>query len=175
MAKELEEKMNSMTPEELEKYMESIPEWKRGALVVQEGGSADADDEKAVEGIFKRARSKIAQRVNETQFAKDFYEREGENIKNYQKEYAEFKASAREQIDASHNPMVRGTAMAYDKVRQDTGQAKAVIAMRKYDPEFVFEDLHFEVDEIFKEFYCNFLDGNKEYINKVSGGEATIV
>ena len=83
MAKELEEKMNSMTPEELEKYMESIPEWKRGALVVQEGGSADADDEKAVEGIFKRARSKIAQRVNETQFAKDFYEREGENIKNY--------------------------------------------------------------------------------------------
>ena len=30
----LEEKMKDMTPEELDAYMESIPEWKRGALVV---------------------------------------------------------------------------------------------------------------------------------------------
>lgn len=32
--KELEAKMKEMTPEELEKYWEEIPEWKRGALVV---------------------------------------------------------------------------------------------------------------------------------------------
>ena len=31
--KELEAKMKEMTEEELEAYMESIPEWKRGALV----------------------------------------------------------------------------------------------------------------------------------------------
>jgi hypothetical protein len=30
----MEEKAASMTPEEMEAYMESIPEWKRGALVV---------------------------------------------------------------------------------------------------------------------------------------------
>lgn len=34
IAKEIEEKQKEMTPEELEMYMESIPEWKRGALVV---------------------------------------------------------------------------------------------------------------------------------------------
>jgi len=34
LAKELEAKAEAMTPEELEAYMETIPEWKRGALVV---------------------------------------------------------------------------------------------------------------------------------------------
>jgi hypothetical protein len=65
--------------------------------------------------------------------------------------------------------------MAVDTVRADTGQAKAITAMKKYDPEFKFEDMHFEAEEVFKEFYCNFLDGNKEYIKKVSSSEAIIV
>ena len=34
LAKEIEKKMEELTPEELDAYMESIPEWKRGALVV---------------------------------------------------------------------------------------------------------------------------------------------
>lgn len=34
IVKELETKMKEMTPEELDKYWEEIPEWKRGALVV---------------------------------------------------------------------------------------------------------------------------------------------
>ena len=33
-AKEWEEKQKEMTQEEIDAYMESIPEWKRGALVV---------------------------------------------------------------------------------------------------------------------------------------------
>jgi hypothetical protein len=37
LAKELEDTMKEMTPEQLDAYMESIPEWKRGALVVQDG------------------------------------------------------------------------------------------------------------------------------------------
>ena len=35
LAKDLELKAKEMTPEELEAYMETIPEWKRNALVVQ--------------------------------------------------------------------------------------------------------------------------------------------
>jgi hypothetical protein len=34
VAKEHQEKMKNMSQEELDAYMESIPEWKRGALVV---------------------------------------------------------------------------------------------------------------------------------------------
>jgi hypothetical protein len=34
--REYEEKLAKMTPEELEQWEQSIPEWKRGALVVNE-------------------------------------------------------------------------------------------------------------------------------------------
>jgi len=44
--------------------------------------------------------------------------------------------------------------------------------MKKYDPEFDFEELEVEALEIFREFYCNFLTGNKEYLGLVCGGTA---
>ena len=48
----------------------------------------------------------------------------------------------------------------------------AVMKMQKYDPEFDLEDLTDEAEEIFKEFYCNFLTGNAEYLDMVCGGTA---
>jgi hypothetical protein len=71
--------------------------------------------------------------------------------------------------------MVRGLAHAHDKVRAETGTAKAIKAMQRYDPEFDFASMHFEVEEIFREFYCNYLDGNLDYIRKLTAGEAVIV
>ena len=41
--------------------------------------------------------------------------------------------------------------------------------MRRYDPEFEFEALTFEAEEIFKEFYCNYLSGNTAYLELVCG------
>jgi hypothetical protein len=41
--------------------------------------------------------------------------------------------------------------------------------MRKYDPHFDINDLHFEAEEVFKEFFCNFLEGNLPYLEKVCG------
>jgi hypothetical protein len=41
LLKDLELKMKEMTPEELEAYWEAIPEWKRGALVVQDASEAE--------------------------------------------------------------------------------------------------------------------------------------
>lgn len=165
--------MEELTPEELEAYMETIPEWKRGALVVQDNG--DNVEEEEYQSVFKRARTKIASKVKNSSFAKDLYEKEGERIEAVRKEYRDFKDSAREQIDASHQPLVRGTAMAYDKIRSDTSQAKAVSAMKRYDPEFDFLSMHYEVEEVFREFYCNYLDGNKEYVKYLTTGEATIM
>lgn len=55
-AKEWEEKQKEMTPEELDAYMESIPEWKRGALVVDEN-QEEADEEKP--GIFGRMKNRV--------------------------------------------------------------------------------------------------------------------
>ena len=44
--------------------------------------------------------------------------------------------------------------------------------MQKYDPDFDLEELTDEAMEIFQEFYCNFLSGNKEYLEMVCGGTA---
>lgn len=47
--------------------------------------------------------------------------------------------------------------------------------MEAYDPYFDFDDLELEATEIFKEFYCNFLSGNLEYLETVSGGPALAI
>ena len=42
--------------------------------------------------------------------------------------------------------------------------------MQKYDPDFDLQELHYEAVEVFKEFFCNYLAGNLEYLKKVMGG-----
>ena len=48
---------------------------------------------------------------------------------------------------------------------------KAILKTRLYDAEFELENLTYEAEEIFKEFYCNYLAGNKAYIDLVCGPE----
>lgn len=47
--------------------------------------------------------------------------------------------------------------------------ARAIAEMQKYDPTFDLQELNYEFDEIFKEFFCNYLTGNIEYLEKVCG------
>jgi len=44
--------------------------------------------------------------------------------------------------------------------------------MQRYDPEFDLEELNYEAEEIFKEFFCNFLSGNMQYCEKVCASTA---
>ena len=67
------------------------------------------------------------------------------------------------------------TAQAVDMVKMETGCARAVKAMQAYDPYFDFDELEVEAREIFKEFYCNFLSGNLEYLDQVSAGPALAI
>lgn len=60
--------------------------------------------------------------------------------------------------------MIRGAAQAVDKVKAETQWTKAVREMKRYDPSFDLEELPFEAEECFREFYCNYLAGNKEYL-----------
>mmetsp|Transcript_39238 Transcript_39238/g.28977 ORF Transcript_39238/g.28977 Transcript_39238/m.28977 type:complete len:87 (-) Transcript_39238:253-513(-) len=47
--------------------------------------------------------------------------------------------------------------------------------MQRFDRSFRLEELQFEVQEVFKEFFCNYLAGNIEYLQKVSGGPALAI
>ena len=53
--------------------------------------------------------------------------------------------------------------------------ARAVTEMKRFDPEFDLQQLSYEMEEIFKEFYCNFLSGHLEYLEKVCGKAALAV
>ena len=78
----------------------------------------------------------------------------------------------RDQIDASHNPVVQRASQVADKILSETGCALAITHMKKYDPEFDIEELQYEAEEIFKEFYCNYLTGNVDYLDMVCGSQA---
>jgi hypothetical protein len=58
------------------------------------------------------------------------------------------------------------------KISNESACAQAILSMQKYDADFNLEDLTDEAKEIFQEFYCNYLCGNREYIEIVCGGTA---
>jgi predicted fused transcriptional regulator/phosphomethylpyrimidine kinase len=55
----MQAKAEEMTPEELQAYMDSIPEWKRGALVIVENDK----EEEEVKGLMGRIRTKIGSKI----------------------------------------------------------------------------------------------------------------
>ena len=55
---------------------------------------------------------------------------------------------------------------------KETSCARAISMMEAYDPDFDLNELEIEACEVFKEFYTNFLAGNIEYLETVSGGVA---
>ena len=71
--------------------------------------------------------------------------------------------------------MVQRAVAAADLAYTETSCARAIKNMEAYDPYFDFDDLEIEATEIFKEFYCNFLTGNLEYLETVSGGPALAI
>ena len=64
IAKEIEEKMASMTQEELDAYMEQIPEWKRGALMVAQTEEEQMEQQK---GVYRRTKEKLGAKISETE------------------------------------------------------------------------------------------------------------
>ena len=72
-----------MTPEEMEEYENSIPEWKKGALTV-----SDTATEEEKKGMFGR----LGDRINDTGAGKKFFESdEYQRIKEARGSYSEFK------------------------------------------------------------------------------------
>ncbi len=52
---------------------------------------------------------------------------------------------------------------------------KAVKEMKKFDKDFDLINMSFEAEEIFKEFYGNYLSGHLIYLEKVCGKAALAV
>lgn len=167
IARETQEKLKDMTPEELEEMERNTPEWKRGALVV-----TDADQGKEKEGVF----GSIKQKISKTEAAQKFFESEEyKKLREARGNYSEFKGKLREGIENTQNPAIQRAMQVADLAYTESSCARAIKNMQQYDPYFDFEELEVEATDIFAEFYCNFLSGNLEYLEKVAGGVALAV
>ena len=89
--------------------------------------------------------------------------------------YQQFKVNFKEGMETSQNPAVQLIAVATDKAKMESSCARAIKHMQAYDPYFDFNDLEIEAKDIFQEFYCNFLAGNLEFLEKVAGGVALAI
>lgn len=166
--REEEERLAKMTPEEIEEMEKSIPEWKRNALVVADS-EAQPEEKK---GMF----SGIKSRINQTGAAQSFYESEEyKKLREVRGNYSEFKDKFREGVENTQNPMVQRAVQLADLAYTESSCARAIKSMEAYDPYFAFEDLETEAADVFTEFYCNFLSGNLEFLEKVSGGVALAI
>ena len=80
--------------------------------------------------MFGRMKGAVGDRINQTEAAQNFYQSEEyKSIDKARKEVKEFRQELREQIDASHSPVVQMVNQGADKIMNDTPCAKAIIAM----------------------------------------------
>ena len=92
--REEQERIEAMTPEELEEFENSIPDWKKNALVTQE--NEPQSNEK------QRFRDKMKEKVSQTQAAQNFYKSEEyEKLAEARKNYQDFKVNLKEGVENS--------------------------------------------------------------------------
>lgn len=131
--------MKDMTQEEKDAYEDSIPEWKKGALV--RAAETEEEQEEARKGIFRRARDKVAKRVNDTEAVQNFKQSEDyEKVNKLRAEYQEFRGDLKEQAENSENMVLRKGMEVTDKVKAGRWE-NAVLMMKRYDADFDLEDL----------------------------------
>eukprot|EP00347_Sterkiella_histriomuscorum_P003414 403364389 len=154
-----------------EEEYDKIPEWKRGSIVL-----SDQQEPEKKKGIFRRMTGKVADKIKQTDTAKQFQESEQyKQLQSIQNQYSEFRSALKEQVEETQNPFVQGTRRIADVVLTESSCARAIQEMQKYDPEFDLNNLAAEFQEIFKEFYCNYLSDNVEYLEKVCGNAGLAV
>ena len=89
------------TPEELAEMEEEIPEWKRGAVVATDHEVGDES------GFFKRLGKSVGSKINETEYAKNFYESEEyKKIEEMRANMQEFKHNVKDELDTTQNPLL---------------------------------------------------------------------
>lgn len=149
---------------------EEIPEWKRQGIVISD--KQEEDDA----GFLKRAGRKVGSAIGETKLGKNFKESDlNKDLNKLRREVQEFRGNLKEELDNTQNPTIQRSREVIDIAFMESSTAKAVKAMKLYDPEFDLQELYFEAEEVFKEFFCNFLSANLEYLEKVSSEAALAI
>lgn len=174
--KEIAKVQAQYTEEEILKMQEDIPEWKRTAVTF-------VDDEVVEEkqtGVIKKLYKKASATVSESSIGKKVLE--SEEYKEFKKKYRTVKQEAvelredfKDEVETTQNPVVGTARTVSDYLFKETDLSKAIGKMKAYDHEFDILDLHYEIEEIFTDFFNGFLEGNLEYLQKFSDEQALAI
>ena len=149
---------------------EEIPDWKKGGMVV-----SDLPEEDEA-GLLRRAGRKVVGAVANTSAGQKISDSDmNKDINKFRAQVKEFRGNLKEELDHTQNPFVQRSREVIDIAFIESGTAKAVKNMKLYDKEFDIEELPFEAEEVFKEYYCNFLAANIDYLEKVSSSAALAI
>eukprot|EP00331_Platyophrya_macrostoma_P015913 CAMPEP_0176475096 /NCGR_PEP_ID=MMETSP0127-20121128/43409_1 /TAXON_ID=938130 /ORGANISM="Platyophrya macrostoma, Strain WH" /LENGTH=404 /DNA_ID=CAMNT_0017870639 /DNA_START=37 /DNA_END=1247 /DNA_ORIENTATION=+ len=136
------------TEEELEKIQQAIPEWKSKSLISMNEGVEEKPS------LTKKLTRKLANVINNTQTAQKFYKSEEyKEIEDFRANMTQFKADLKDHMHQSEHVLVQGSVALIDKVKSESGTAKAIKEMRKMDPTFDIYELERDARGIFNDIY----------------------
>ncbi|CAG9332004.1 unnamed protein product [Blepharisma stoltei] len=162
--------------EELKKWLEehpgdeNIPEWKKGALSVAQ--KKRTKWEKIKDSVIG---SKIGSKVSEstqTILKQDSVKKAKENIQDIKEGIQSIGLDIKDSIQMSDSRLVQSGRELLSQAAVESAQAKAVKVFRAYDPDFDIYQLENDLEHIVVDFYQQFLDLNKEYVQKITEGPA---
>mmetsp|Transcript_29021 Transcript_29021/g.28705 ORF Transcript_29021/g.28705 Transcript_29021/m.28705 type:complete len:282 (-) Transcript_29021:785-1630(-) len=169
-------KIQKTKEEELKKWLEehpgdeNIPEWKKGALqVVQKKQTRWEKLKEKVTG------SKLGNKVNEstqTILNQEGVKKAKENMQDIKEGIQSIGLDIKDSIQMSDSRIIQAGREMLSQASVESAQAKAVKAMRAYDPDFDIYQLENDLEHIIVDFYQHFLDLNKDYVKNVTDGPA---
>ena len=170
-AKLLKSKIKEATDEEIAEIEASIPEWKRGALVLVE---TDAPKEKL--SIFDIAKRNLAYHIKNLKLYQEAQNKLKDSevsllLDDFKKSYSNVK----ENIKESQNPLFVVSRDIIDRVAFKSPSSQAIQIMRKYDPNFELHNFEKEVEVVFKQLMKAYFQDKLDLVRSICSESALAV
>jgi hypothetical protein len=167
----LKSKIKEPTEEEIEQIEASIPEWKRGAVVLV----MDQPPEEAA-SFFDVAKRNLKSHVKNLKIYKEAQESlQNSELSLLVEDLKTSYTNVRENLKESQNPFFVVSRDLMDRVNFKSPSALATQVMRKHDPNFELVLFEKEVDAIFKQLMMAYVKDDLDTVRLVAGDMALAV
>jgi hypothetical protein len=167
----LKSKIKEPTEEEIQQIEESIPEWKRGAVVFV----MDQPAEETV-SFFDVAKRNLKSHVKNLKIYKEAQESlQNSEISLLVEDLKTSYTNVRENLKESQNPFFVVSRDLIDRVNFKSPSSLATQVMRKHDPNFELVLFEKEVDAIFKQLMMAYVKDDLDTVRLVAGDMALAV
>jgi hypothetical protein len=170
-AQNLKSKIKEPTDEEIAAIEETIPEWKRGAIIQIE---AESVTEKR--SIFEMAGDNISRHVRNLKLYQDAQKSfENSELNLLMEDLKVSYSNIKENLKESQNPFLVVSRDLMDRVSFKSPSSQAISIMRKHDPNFDLILFEKEVHTIFKQLITASVRDDMDLIRNLAGESALAI